>query len=72
MSSDTATMLCAWRDWYTIFRAGVVLHTPSAFSESAARASGAFSRRVQAYDKRAVGNLSVMLAPETWQVVSVE
>jgi hypothetical protein len=72
LSSDSTTVLQAWRDWYTIFRAGVVLHTPSAFSESAARASGAFSRRVQAYNKRAVRNLSEMLAPETWQVVSVQ
>jgi|SaaInlV_125m_DNA_1040241.scaffolds.fasta_scaffold01262_2 hypothetical protein len=70
LSSDSATVLHAWRDWYTIFRAGVVLHTPSAFSESAVRASGAYSRRVQAYDKRAVGNLSAMLAPETWQLAS--
>ena len=71
-SGDTETMLHAWRDWYTIFRAGVVLHTPSAFSESAARASAVFSRRMQAYDKHATSNLSAMLAPETWHISSVE
>lgn len=70
LSGDSATVLHAWRDWYTIFRAGVVLHTPSAFSESAVRASGAFSRRVRAFDKRTLGNLSAMLVPETWQLAS--
>lgn len=67
VSGNSDVIMHAWRDWYTIFKADVVLHTPSAFSESAVRASGSFSRRIKDYDARDAKNLSAMLQIETWQ-----
>lgn len=57
----------AWRDWYTIFQASSVYHTPSAFSESAIRASGTSSRRIiKDFDATTEKDLQSLTEAETW------
>jgi len=52
-----------WSDWCSILNAKFVIHTPSAFSESAIRLS-----EVHTTSKRIVGskNQQLIIADETW------
>ena len=69
LSSNQDVLMKAWRDWYTIYKAIMVYHTPSAFSESAVRASGAFSRRIKGVSPAIEGDFSLLeTESETWVV----